>query len=43
MQWAEIDHTKMEALRDPRVDRPESSGDGKPTMEAKQDDLPLKK
>jgi hypothetical protein len=43
MQWTEIDHTKMEALRDPRVDRPENPADGKPTTEAKQDDLQLKR
>ena len=42
MQWTEIDHTKMEALRDPRVDAPPVHENEKPTTEAHQDDLPIK-
>ena len=37
MQWGEIHHSKMEALRDPRIDGPPD--DEKPTTEAKQDAL----
>lgn len=42
MQWGEIDHTKLEALRDPRVDEPVASDHEKPTTEAKQNALPIK-
>jgi hypothetical protein len=42
MQWGEIDHTKMEELKDPRVDEPKAPKDEKPTTEAKQDDLSIK-
>jgi len=42
MQWMEIDHTKMTALKDPRFDEPTVADDEKPTTEAKQDDLPIK-
>jgi PIN like domain len=42
LQWSEVDHTKMKALKDPRTEKPESPGDEKPTTEAEQDDLPLK-
>jgi hypothetical protein len=41
MQWTEIDHTKMEALKDPRVDGPPVSDNEKPTTEAKQNDFGL--
>jgi len=43
MQWTDIDHTKMESLRDPRVDTPPPAENEKPTSEAKQNDLQFEK
>jgi hypothetical protein len=40
MQWTEIDHTKMQPLKDPRVDAPQTESDPT-THPTKQDSLPL--
>jgi hypothetical protein len=42
MQLGEIHHNKLEPLKDPRVDELTASDYENPTIEEKQDDLPLK-
>jgi hypothetical protein len=43
IQWGEIDHNKMEVLKDPRVDEAQAPNDERPSTEAKQDDLLIKR
>jgi hypothetical protein len=41
LQWGNIDHLQMQALKDPRIDGPKTEESEKPTTDAKQQDLGL--
>jgi hypothetical protein len=42
LNWMQIDHTKMEALRDPRFEEELASIESKRSADEEQEDLPLK-
>jgi hypothetical protein len=43
MQWGNVDHTQMQALKDPRIDGPKDESEEESLTEAEQQNLKLER